>query len=42
MTKFIKFLIILATLEDGILTLSIPKAEEAKPEAIKIKPKEKK
>jgi len=34
--------IILATLEDGILTLSIPKAEETKPKAIKVKPKEKK
>jgi len=28
-----------ATLEDGILTLSIPKAEETKPKAIKVKPK---
>lgn len=31
-----------ATLEEGILTLSIPKAEEAKPKAIKVKAKEKK
>jgi len=31
-----------ATLEEGILTLSIPKAEEAKPKAIKVKPKGKK
>jgi HSP20 family protein len=31
-----------ATLEEGILTLSIPKAEEAKPKAVKVKPKEKK
>ena len=31
-----------ATMEDGILTLSIPKAEEVKPKAIKIKAKEKK
>jgi HSP20 family protein len=30
------------TLEEGILTLSIPKAEEAKPKAIKVKPKGKK
>lgn len=28
-----------ATLEDGILTLTIPKAEEAKPKVIKIKAK---
>ena len=31
-----------ATMEDGILTLNIPKAEEAKPRTIKIKAKEKK
>jgi HSP20 family protein len=31
-----------ATMEDGILTIDIPKAEEAKPRAIKIKAKEKK
>jgi len=31
-----------ASLGEGILTLSIPKAEEAKPKAIKVKPKEKK
>jgi len=31
-----------ATLEEGILTLSIPKVEEAKPKAIRVKPKEKK
>lgn len=31
-----------ASLEDGILTLSIPKAEETKPKAIKVKAKEKK
>lgn len=30
-----------ATMEDGILTLTIPKAEEMKPKAIKVKPKEK-
>jgi HSP20 family protein len=30
-----------ATIEDGVLTLSIPKAEEAKPKAIKVKAKEK-
>jgi len=31
-----------ATIEDGILTLSIPKAEEVKPKAISVKAKEKK
>jgi HSP20 family protein len=31
-----------ATMENGILTLTIPKAEEAKPKAIKVKAKEKK
>jgi len=31
-----------ATIENGILTLTIPKAEEAKPKAIKVKAKEKK
>ncbi len=31
-----------ATLEDGILTLSIPKAEGVKPKAIKVKAKQKK
>ncbi|MCD6453405.1 MAG: Hsp20/alpha crystallin family protein [Dehalococcoidales bacterium] len=31
-----------ATVEDGILTLIIPKAEEAKPKTIKVKAKEKK
>jgi HSP20 family protein len=30
-----------ATIEDGVLTLTIPKAEEVKPKAIKVKPKEK-
>jgi len=30
-----------ATMEDGILTLNIPKSEEAKPRTIKIKAKEK-
>lgn len=30
-----------ATMEDGILTLTIPKAEEVKPKAIKVKAKEK-
>jgi HSP20 family protein len=30
-----------ATMEDGVLTLTIPKAEEVKPKAIKVKPKEK-
>jgi HSP20 family protein len=30
-----------ATMEDGVLTLSIPKAEEVKPKAIKVKAKEK-
>jgi len=28
-----------ATFEDGVLTLSIPRTEEAKPKAIKVKPK---
>ena len=31
-----------ATMEDGVLTLTIPKAEEVKPKAIKVKSKEKK
>ena len=31
-----------ATMEDGVLTLTIPKAEEMKPKAIKVKAKEKK
>jgi HSP20 family protein len=31
-----------ATMEDGVLTLTIPKAEELKPKAIKVKAKEKK
>jgi len=31
-----------ATMEDGILTLTIPKAEEVKPKAIKVKAKERK
>jgi len=31
-----------ATMEDGVLTLTIPKAEETKPKAIKVKAKEKK
>jgi HSP20 family molecular chaperone IbpA len=30
-----------ATMEDGALTLTIPKAEEVKPKAIKVKAKEK-
>lgn len=30
-----------ASMEDGVLTLTIPKAEEMKPKAIKVKPKEK-
>lgn len=30
-----------ATMEDSLLTLTIPKAEEVKPKAIKVKPKEK-
>ena len=30
-----------ATMEDGVLTLTIPKAEEVKPKAIKVKTKEK-
>jgi HSP20 family protein len=30
-----------ATMEDGVLTLAIPKAEEVKPKAIKVKAKEK-
>jgi HSP20 family protein len=31
-----------AMMEDGVLTLTIPKAEEVKPQAIKVKAKEKK
>lgn len=31
-----------ATMEDGVLTLTIPRAEEVKPKAIKVKAKEKK
>ena len=31
-----------ATMEDGILTVTIPKGEEVKPKAISVKPKEKK
>jgi len=31
-----------ATMEDGVLTLTIPKAEEIKPKAIKVKAQEKK
>jgi len=31
-----------ATMEDGVLTLTIPKAEEVKPKAIKVNAKEKK
>jgi len=31
-----------ATMEDGVLTLTIPKSEEVKPKAIKVKAKEKK
>ncbi|MCK5181354.1 MAG: Hsp20/alpha crystallin family protein [Dehalococcoidia bacterium] len=31
-----------ATMEDGVLTLTIPKAEEVKPKAIKVRAKEKK
>jgi len=31
-----------ATMENGVLTLNIPKAEEVKPKAIKVKAKEKK
>ncbi len=30
-----------ATMEDGVLTLTIPKAEQVKPKAIKVKAKEK-
>ncbi len=30
-----------AIIEDGVLTLTIPEAEEAKPKAIKVKPREK-
>jgi len=29
-----------ATMEDGVLTLTIPKAEELKPKSIKVKVKE--
>ncbi len=29
-----------ATFENGVLTVTIPKAEEAKPKTIKVKPKE--
>jgi HSP20 family protein len=31
-----------ATMEDGVLTLTVPKAEEVKPKSIKVKAKEKK
>jgi len=31
-----------ATMEDGVLTLTVPKAQEVKPKAIKVKAKEKK
>ncbi len=31
-----------ATMEDGVLTITIPKTEEVKPKAIKVKAKEKK
>jgi len=31
-----------ATMEDGVVTLTIPKAEEVKPKTIKVKAKEKK
>jgi len=31
-----------APMEDGVLTLTIPKAEEVRPKAIKVKAKEKK
>ena len=31
-----------ATMEDDVITLTIPKAEEVKPKAIKVKAKEKK
>ena len=30
-----------ATMGDGVLTLTMPKAEEVKPKAIEVKPKEK-
>jgi HSP20 family protein len=30
-----------ATIEDGVLSVTIPKAEEVKPKAVKVKPKEK-
>ena len=30
-----------ATIEDGVLTITVPKAEEVKPKAIKVKAKEK-
>jgi len=45
MTKLFNFLVILSELRVGLsnkLTLTIPKAEEVKPKAIKVKAKEKK